>query len=72
MAPTPRQSEFICLRCDKGLSRKEAAHALGISDDAARNHVSRILKRLGLRSFTQVCTAHGRATMLRDINGGMA
>ena len=73
MKPTPRMQEIICLRCEEGLTRKECAERMCLREDTVREYTRRLMRRLGqYRSFTQVCTAHGRATMLRDMNGGHA
>ena len=72
MKPTPRQDQIICMRCDEGLTYAEVAAQLGITRYCVHQTIHTLMRRMKVRNFYQVCTAHGRATMLRDMNGGMA
>ena len=49
---TAREHEVLVLLA-AGLSNREIAHRLSISERTARTHVSSILDKLGLRSRTQ-------------------
>jgi DNA-binding CsgD family transcriptional regulator len=50
---TPRQSEVAALVAD-GLTNRELAERLGISERSAESHLERIRLRLGFRSRSQV------------------
>lgn len=41
----------------RGLSNKQIAHSLEITETAAKNHVQHILQKLGARDRTQAATA---------------
>lgn len=59
---TPRQHEVVVARCEFGETRDECAYRLGITPSTVRNHSVDIMRRLGLRSFYEVCTEYGRQT----------
>jgi len=48
-----REAEVVDLIC-RGSSNKEIAHALGISEQSAKNHVMHIMIKLGARNRTEV------------------
>ena len=50
---TPREQEVAALVA-QGLTNRQVSTELGISERTAGNHVARILKKLGLRSRTQI------------------
>jgi len=50
---SPREAEVLALICT-GSSNKEIAHALGISEQSAKNHVNHIMTKLGARNRTEV------------------
>jgi DNA-binding NarL/FixJ family response regulator len=50
---TRREQEVTAL-VTRGLTNREVATALGISERTAGNHVARILKKRGLRSRAQI------------------
>jgi DNA-binding CsgD family transcriptional regulator len=50
---TPRQAEVAAL-VSEGLTNREIAERLGITERSAESHVERIRDRLGLRSRAQV------------------
>jgi non-specific serine/threonine protein kinase len=50
---TPREREVAALLA-RGLSNRQVADALVISEQTAETHVKRILSKLGLTSRTQV------------------
>lgn len=49
---TPREREIITLVA-KGSANKEIANTLGISEDTVKQHVSRILQKLGVKDRAQ-------------------
>jgi DNA-binding NarL/FixJ family response regulator len=59
---TPRQQEVMELICSRGLSNKQIARILRISDCTVKIHVSAILKEYGLRTRTQLALAGSRET----------
>lgn len=59
---TKRQKEVLIARCDLGESMEECAYRLGISRNTAVSHGVTVLRKLGLRTFFQVCTEYGRQT----------
>lgn len=61
---TPRQLEVLRARFRLG-SRKEAAAALGISDQCARWHINRLCQRLGVSNATEAAYT----LWLRDLWG---
>ena len=52
---SPRQTEILNLVA-KGLSNKEIARMLGLSTDTVKEHVTRILERIGATSRTEAAT----------------
>ncbi|RNM12518.1 alpha/beta fold hydrolase [Nocardioides pocheonensis] len=54
---TPRQAEVAALVAD-GLTNREIAQRLGITERSAESHVERIRLRLGFRSRSQVAAWH--------------
>lgn len=54
---TPRQVQVHSLLCDRGLSNKRIATALGITESTVKIHVSCILKAYGVRTRTQLVLA---------------
>jgi DNA-binding NarL/FixJ family response regulator len=52
---TPREEEVAVLVA-RGLTNRQISTTLGISERTAGNHVGRILRKLGLRSRTQIAT----------------
>ena len=52
---TPRERE-IALLVARGLTNRRVSTKLSISERTAGNHVAKILKKLGLRSRTQIAT----------------
>jgi DNA-binding CsgD family transcriptional regulator len=50
---TPRQTEVAALVAD-GLTNREVADRLGITERSAESHLERIRLRLGFRSRSQV------------------
>lgn len=57
---TARQQEIVHGRCQLGESIDECAYRLGVTRNTVRNHSTDILRRLGMRSFYEVCTQYGR------------
>jgi DNA-binding NarL/FixJ family response regulator len=51
---TARQRQVYDLICYRGLSNKQIARALGLSESTVKIHVSAILKTLGVRNRTQM------------------
>ena len=54
---TPRQEEIVRLIAARGLSNKQVARQLGISESAIKLHVGLVLKKYGLRNRTQLARA---------------
>ena len=52
---SPRQTEILNLVA-KGLSNKEIANVLGLSADTVKEHVTRILERIGATSRTEAAS----------------
>jgi DNA-binding NarL/FixJ family response regulator len=54
---TPRQNEVLKLICDRGLSNKQIAKQLSISESTVKIHVSVIMKEYCVRNRTQLALA---------------
>jgi non-specific serine/threonine protein kinase len=52
---THREGEVAVLVA-RGLSNRQISRELGISERTAGNHIAKILKKLGLRSRTQIAS----------------
>lgn len=52
---TPREREIISLIA-RGSANKEIGHTLGIAEDTVKQHVSRILQKLGVKDRAQAAT----------------
>ncbi len=50
---TPKEKEIISFVCE-GLSNKEIAHRLNISESTIKAHLHRIFKKLNIQSRTQL------------------
>ena len=57
---TARQQEIVALIC-RGLSNKEIARELRLSEGTAKVHVHNILEKTGFRSRTEIIFAVTRA-----------
>lgn len=64
-----REKELLPLIA-KGMTNKEIAAKLAISENTARNHVSRILEKLGLSSRSQAATFAAQHGLLEDQDHG--
>jgi DNA-binding NarL/FixJ family response regulator len=53
---TTREQE-VALLVGRGLTNRQIARELSISEHTAANHVGKILKKLGLRSRTQISSS---------------
>jgi non-specific serine/threonine protein kinase len=53
---TPREQE-VALLVAQGLTNRQIARELSISEHTVANHVRKILKKLGLRSRAQISTS---------------
>ena len=60
-----REAEVLALVA-KGLTNKEIAESLVISDNTARNHVSRILEKLGLPRRSEAAAFAAQHGLLED------
>ena len=60
-----REAEVLALVA-KGLTKKEIAESLVISDNTARNHVSRILEKLGLSRRSEAAAFAAQHGLLDD------
>lgn len=58
-----RQLEVVCLVAE-GLSNKAIGLRMGLSDKTVKNHISRILAKLGLTARTQIAILALRSDML--------
>jgi DNA-binding NarL/FixJ family response regulator len=58
---TARQQEIVALIC-RGLSNKEIARELRLSEGTAKMHVHNILEKTGFRSRTEIIFAATRLT----------
>lgn len=56
-ALTHRQKEIALLLCRTGLSYKEAASHLKISDGTMRKHVENVYRRMGVHSRAELTVA---------------
>jgi DNA-binding NarL/FixJ family response regulator len=56
---SPREEQVLDLRCRAGLTNKEVAAALGISDQTVKNHVTHILRKYGAQGMDRVCWFDG-------------
>jgi DNA-binding CsgD family transcriptional regulator len=56
---TPRQRQVYDLICHRGLSNKQIARALDLSESTVKIHVSSIMKTLGVRNRTQMAVNGG-------------
>jgi DNA-binding CsgD family transcriptional regulator len=54
---TNRQTQVLKLVCNRGLSNKKIALALGITESTVKIHISAILKEYGVRNRTQLALA---------------
>lgn len=54
---TPRQSQVLDLICNRGLSNKQIAKSLSISESTVKIHIGCILKEYGVRNRTQLVLA---------------
>jgi DNA-binding NarL/FixJ family response regulator len=54
---TPRQSQVLDLVCNRGLSNKQIAKSLNISESTVKIHIGCILKEYGVRNRTQLVLA---------------
>lgn len=54
---TPRQSQVLDLVCNRGLSNKQIAKSLSISESTVKIHIGCILKEYGVRNRTQLVLA---------------
>ncbi|CAM5287468.1 DNA-binding response regulator [Streptomyces avidinii] len=61
---TPRERETLCLLGD-GLGTTEISQRLGIAPNTARNHIQRVLEKLGARSQLEAVAVARRAGILR-------
>lgn len=61
---TPREREIIALIA-KGSANKEIGHSLGIAEDTVKQHVSRILQKLGVKDRAQAATESIRRGIIR-------
>lgn len=52
---TSRQSEILRMRCIAGLSVKQVAEALFLSEQTVKNHITGIFRRAGHSSMCQLC-----------------
>ena len=69
-SPTPREKQIICLTCEQELTIAEISQRLGTSVQTVKRQRHTLFRRLGVRNMFGVCTKHGRATMVRDMEGG--
>jgi DNA-binding NarL/FixJ family response regulator len=58
IALTDRQSQIFNMVAKRGMSNKQIAGALKISEQAVKNHVSIILRKFGLKTRTQLALAN--------------
>ena len=69
---TARETEVLICRCKQGLTLEETGHALGITCNTVRNHTTRILDVLGVRTMYEGCfrvaLQLGRAEAFKAIN----
>ena len=63
-AITPREREIISLIA-AGSANKEIGHQLGIAEDTVKQHVSRILQKLGVKDRAQAATEAIRRGIIR-------
>jgi len=61
---TPREREIISLIA-RGSANKEIGHSLGIAEDTVKQHVSRILQKLGVKDRAQAATEAIRRGIIR-------
>lgn len=54
---TPRQSQVLDLVCNRGLSNKQIAKSMNISESTVKIHIGCILKEYGVRNRTQLVLA---------------
>ncbi len=62
-APTPRELEVLALIAD-GLSSKEIARQLGISEHTVKFHVNMVMSKLGARSRTEAVVIAARLGLI--------
>jgi DNA-binding NarL/FixJ family response regulator len=58
---TPREHQ-VAMLVVRGLTNKEIARQLGITEGTVKLHVHNILRKLGVRSRYALCLLYGHAT----------
>jgi DNA-binding NarL/FixJ family response regulator len=58
---TPREYQ-VAMLVARGLTNKEIAHRLGVTEGTVKLHVHNILRKLGARNRYALCLLYGHAT----------